>query len=62
MTLNGPMNAIAFRAYVEQVLAPTLHPGDIVVLDNLPAHKSAAIRTAIEARGANLILLPPYSP
>jgi transposase len=62
MTLNGPMNALAFRAYVEQVLAPTLQPGDIVVMDNLPAHKGAAIRSAIAARGANLILLPPYSP
>jgi transposase len=54
MTLDGPMNALAFRAYVEQVLAPTLNPGDIVVMDNLPAHKGAAIRTLIEARGANL--------
>jgi len=62
MTLNGPMNAIAFRAYVEQVLAPTLQPGDIVVMDNLAAHKSAAVRNAVEARGASLILLPPYSP
>lgn len=56
------MNAIAFLAYVEQVLAPTLNPGDIVVMDNLPAHKGAAVRTAIEARGASLLLLPPYSP
>lgn len=62
MTLDGPMNAAAFHAYAEQVLAPTLGPGDIVVMDNLPAHKGAAIRTAIEARGASLILLPPYSP
>lgn len=62
MTLDGPMNAAAFRAYVEQVLAPTLDPGDIVVMDNLPAHKGAAVRTAIEARGASLVLLPPYSP
>lgn len=62
MTLDGPMNAAAFRAYVEQVLAPTLNPGDIVVMDNLPAHKGAAIRAAIEACGARLILLPPYSP
>jgi transposase len=62
MTLDGPMNAVAFRAYVEQVLAPTLNPGDIVVMDNLPAHKGAAIRAAIEACGASLILLPPYSP
>jgi transposase len=44
------------------VLAPTLRPGDIVVMDNLPAHKGAAIRTLIEACGANLLLLPPYSP
>jgi transposase len=62
MTLDGPMNAAAFRAYVEQVLAPTLTPGDIVVMDNLPAHKGAAIRPAIEACGASLVLLPPYSP
>ena len=62
MTLNGPMNAAAFRAYVEQVLAPTLDPGDIVVMDNLPAHKGAAVRDMIEAHGASLLLLPPYSP
>jgi transposase len=62
MVLDGPMNAEAFRAYVEQVLAPTLHPGDVVVMDNLPAHKSVAIRTAIEATGASLSYLPPYSP
>ena len=62
MTLDGPMNANSFRAYVEQVLAPTLEPGDIVVMDNLPAHKGAAIRAAIEACGASLVLLPPYSP
>ena len=62
MTLDGPMNAAAFRAYVEQMLAPTLRPGDIVVMDNLPAHKGAAIRIVIEACGASLLLLPPYSP
>jgi transposase len=62
MTLDGPMNAAAFRAYVEQVLVPTLDPGDIVVMDNLPAHKGAAVRTMIEARAASLLLLPPYSP
>ena len=62
MTLDGPMNAVAFHAYVEQVLAPTLDPGDIVVMDNLPAHEGAAVRAAIEARGASLALLPPYSP
>jgi transposase len=62
MTLDGPMNAAAFRAYIEQVLMPTLDPGDIVVMDNLPAHKGAAVRAMIEARGASLLLLPPYSP
>lgn len=62
MTLDGPMNGAAFRAYVEQVLAPTLTAGDVVVMDNLPAHKGPAVRAAIEARGASLLLLPPYSP
>jgi len=62
MVLDGPMNGAAFQAYVEQVLAPTLRPGDIVVLDNLPAHKPAAVRQAIEASGAELRFLPPYSP
>jgi transposase len=50
------------RSVVEQVLAPTLNPGYIVVMDNLPAHKGVAIRIAIEACGASLVLLPPYSP
>jgi transposase len=62
MVLDGPMNGTAFRAYVEQVLAPTLRPGEIVVLDNLPAHKPAAVRQVIEARGAERRFLPPYSP
>ena len=62
MTLDGAMDGPAFKAWVEQMLAPTLAPGDIVVMDNLPAHKQAAIRTAIEARGAELRYLPPYSP
>lgn len=62
MTLDGPMNAVAFLAYVEQVLVPTLNPDDIVVMDNLPAHKGAAVQAAIEACGASLLLLPPYSP
>lgn len=62
MVLDGPMNGVAFQAYVEQVLAPTLRPGDIVVLDNLPAHVPAAVRQTIEARGAELRFLPPYSP
>ena len=62
MVLDGPMDGPAFLAYVEQVLAPTLNPGDVVVLDNLPAHKPAAVRAAIEAIGADLRYLPPYSP
>ena len=62
MVLDGPMNGDAFRAYTEQLLAPTLTPGDIVVMDNLPAHRSPAIRAAIEAKGARLQYLPPYSP
>jgi transposase len=62
MVLDGPMTGQAFLAYVEQVLIPTLDPGDIVVLDNLPAHKIAAVRAAIEANGAQFFLLPPYLP
>ena len=62
MVLDGAMNGTAFLAYVEQVLVPTLSPGDIVVMDNLPAHKSAGVRSAIEAAGASLRHLPPYSP
>ena len=62
MVLDGPMNADAFRAYVRHVLTPTLRPGDTVVMDNLPAHKVADIRTLIEAAGASLLYLPPYSP
>lgn len=60
--IDGPMNGNAFLAYVEQVLAPTLKPGDIVVLDNLSAHKVPGVREAIEATGARLLYLPPYSP
>ena len=62
MTLGCAMTGAAFLAYVEQVLAPTLRPGDVVVMDNLPAHKPVAIRAAIEAAGALLLFLPPYSP
>lgn len=62
MTLGGAMHGAAFLAYVEQILAPTLKPGDIVVMDNLPAHKPLAIQRAIEAVGAELRFLPPYSP
>src|SRR5258708_24873110 len=60
--IDGPMNGNAFLAYVEQVLVPTLKPGDVVVLDNLSAHKVPGIREAIEAAGADLLYLPPYSP
>lgn len=56
------MNGAIFRAYVEQCLAPTLTPGDVVVLDNLPAHKVTGVSQAIRARGAELLYLPPYSP
>ncbi len=62
MTLDGAMHGAAFLAYVEQVLVPSLRPGDIVVMDNLPAHKPAAVRRAIEQAGAELRFLPPYSP
>lgn len=60
--IDGPMNGELFRAYVEQFLAPTLAPGDIVVMDNLPAHKVRGVAEAIAARGAELRYLPPYSP
>jgi transposase len=56
------MNGATFRAYVEQVLAPTLSPGDVVVMDNLGSHKVAGVRQAIEARGAAPLYRPPYSP
>lgn len=62
IVLDGAMYGAAFLAYVEQVLVPTLSPGDIVVIDNLPAHKPAAVRRAIEQAGAELYYLPPYSP
>jgi transposase len=60
--IDRAMNGSIFRAYVDQVLGPTLNPGDIVVMDNLGAHKVSGIREAIEARGAILLYLPPYSP
>jgi transposase len=60
--IDGPMNGELFLAYVEQFLAPTLSVGDIVVMDNLPAHKVKGVAEAIEARGAELRYLPPYSP
>ena len=62
MVLDGPMNGDAFRAYVEQVLVATLRPGDIVVMDNLAPHKASTVRDVIEAAGAELRYLPPYSP
>lgn len=62
MVLDGPMTGPWFAAYVEQVLVPTLRPGDVVILDNLPPHKSAAVRELVEATGATLRRLPPYSP
>ena len=62
MVLDGPMHGAAFLAYVEQVLVPTLNPGDVVVMDNLPAHKPVAVREAIHKAGATLRFLPPYSP
>ncbi len=62
MLLDGPMDGDAFRAYVTQVLVPELAKGDIVVMDNLPAHKVAGVRDAIEKAGATLLYLPPYSP
>jgi transposase len=62
LVLNGPMNGPAFKAYVEQFLAPALSPGDVVVLDNLAAHKVDGVRQAITAVGASVLYLPPYSP
>lgn len=62
MVLDGAMNGTAFLAYTEQVLAPSLHKGDVVILDNLSAHKAAGVRQAIHAVGARLLFLPPYSP
>ena len=60
--IDGPINGASFLAYVEQVLLPTLSPGDIVIMDNLGSHKRQAIRRLIRAAGAKLFFLPPYSP
>ena len=60
--IDRPMNGTIFRAYVERCLAPTLAPGDIVVMDNLAAHKVSGVRDAIETAGARVLYLPPYSP
>lgn len=59
---DGPVDAETFRAYVQQVLAPALLPGEIVVMDNLAAHKAAGVREAIRSAGASVLYLPPYSP
>ncbi|MDF2601750.1 MAG: transposase [Methylobacterium brachiatum] len=60
--LDGPINRDVFQAYVERVLVPELTSGDIVVMDNFGSHKGPAVRAAIEAAGAQLLFLPPYSP
>jgi transposase len=62
MTIEGATDADVFRAYVHQVLSPTLRVGDIVIADNLSAHKVAGVQEAIAATGARLLYLPPYSP
>ena len=59
---DGAIDGASFLAYIEQILVPTLHPGDIVIADNLSAHKVAGVRQAIERVGATLCYLPPYSP
>ena len=60
--LDGPVDNVSFLAYVEQILVPSLRPGDVVVMDNRVVHKQPEVRTAIEATGAQLRFLPPYSP
>jgi len=62
LVIDGPINGEWFEAYVGQVLVPTLKPGDVVILDNLSSHKRLAAREIIEAVGARLMFLPPYSP
>ncbi len=62
MAVSGAVSGEVFAAYLDQVLGPTLVPGDVVVLDNLPAHKVAGLAEIAAARGARLLYLPPYSP
>jgi transposase len=62
MVLDGPINSDAFQVYVDHILVPELSPGDVVIMDNLGSHKGPAVRAAIEAAGASLLYLPPYSP
>jgi transposase len=59
---DGPINGESFQLYVEQILVPSLKPGDIVIMDNLGSHRGQAIRSAITSTGARLVFLPPYSP
>ncbi|HYX04643.1 MAG TPA: IS630 family transposase [Reyranella sp.] len=60
--IDGPINGDSFRQYIDEVLIPTLHPGDIVIMDNLGSHRSRAVRRALRAAGAKLFFLPKYSP
>jgi transposase len=62
LVINGAVNGELFLAYIQQQLAPTLRPGDVVIMDNLSSHKRAGVREAIEVAGATLLFLPPYSP
>lgn len=62
LIFEGAMSKLVFESYVEQMLAPTLRQGDIVVMDNLSSHKSEKVRNMIDSRGARLVFLPPYSP
>ena len=62
MTVNGATDSDIFLVFVREVLAPTLRAGDVVIWDNLGAHRSAVVREAVEARGASVVFLPPYSP
>ena len=62
MTIESPTDGDVFLAYLEQVLCPQLQPGQVVIMDNLSAHKVDGVRSLIEARGAELLYLPPYSP
>lgn len=62
MVPDSPMNGEVFRAYVVQMWAPTLQPGDVAIMDNLSTHKVDGVRQVIEARDAELVYLPPYSP
>lgn len=62
MTIQGAVDGLVFEAYLKDVLCPTLQAGDVVMMDNLPAHKIKAVRELIESKGARLIYLPPYSP